>query len=104
MKHSLLVTGGAGFIGSHLSEYLLQQYPDCHCVVYDSLSYAGRLSHLENIMNHPNFTFIQGDIRDKDTLEEVFQHYHICGVFHLAAHTHVDRSIIDPLSFVEIMC
>ncbi|PHN04623.1 dTDP-glucose 4,6-dehydratase [Flavilitoribacter nigricans] len=100
-KRHLLITGGAGFIGSHLVQLLVKKYPDYHIVNLDKLTYAGNLENLKGIEDAPNYTFVRGDIQDADFLQKLFSDYHIDGVIHLAAESHVDRSIESPIAFIE---
>ena len=99
--NSILVTGGAGFIGSNLVEHLVNIYPDFKIVVVDSLTYAGDLENLNAVKDYKNFTFVHGSICDRNLMERVFHHYIVHGVIHLAAESHVDRSIKDPLAFIK---
>ncbi len=101
MKQTILITGGAGFIGSHLVKMLVNKYPDYHIVNLDLLTYAGNLANLRDIEEKSNYTFVKGDIVDTDFLNSLFQQYNFDGVIHLAAESHVDRSIEDPISFIK---
>jgi len=94
----LLVTGGAGFIGSNFIHYMLNNYPDCKIVNLDKLTYAGNLDNLKDVENDQRYEFIHGDIRDKELVKKIYKKVH--GVVHLAAETHVDRSIVDAGEFV----
>ena len=98
---NILVTGGAGFIGSHLVRLLVNKYPDYHIINMDVLSYAGNLENLKDIENKENYTFIKCDICDVETVNQVFKKYQIDSIIHLAAESHVDRSIKDPFSFAR---
>lgn len=97
----ILITGGAGFIGSHVVRLLVNKYPDYHIINLDKLTYAGNLANLKDIEDKPNYTFVKADICDYDTVLKVFQKYDINGVIHLAAESHVDRSIKDPFTFAH---
>lgn len=94
----LLVTGGAGFIGSNFIRHMLNTYPSCRIINLDKLTYAGNLDNLKDVEDNPRYEFIQGDIRDAKLVREVFQR--VNGVVHMAAETHVDRSILDAGEFV----
>ena len=96
-----LVTGGAGFIGSHVIRLFVNKYPDYHIINIDKLTYAGNLANLKDIENAPNYTFVKADICDFDRIMELFNQYQIDGVIHLAAESHVDRSIKDPFTFAR---
>jgi len=98
---NILITGGAGFIGSHVVRRLVNQYPDAKIVNLDALTYAGNLENLRDVESAPNYTFIKGDICDKMLIPKIFADYQITHVVHLAAESHVDRSISNPLAFVE---
>ena len=98
---NILVTGGAGFIGSHLVRLLINKYPDYHIVNMDVLTYAGNLENLNDVEDKDNYTFIKCDICDLKKVTEVFREYNIDSVIHLAAESHVDRSIEDPFSFAK---
>ncbi|MDB4228232.1 dTDP-glucose 4,6-dehydratase [Flavobacteriaceae bacterium] len=98
---NILVTGGAGFIGSHLVRLLVNTYPDYHIVNMDVLTYAGNLENLKDIEAKDNYTFVKCDICDVKKVIEVFEEYKINSVIHLAAESHVDRSIEDPFSFAQ---
>jgi len=97
----LLITGGAGFIGSHLIRRLVTYYPNYQIYNLDALTYAGNLENLNDIETSPNYTFVKGNIIDDDFLTHIFAAHAFDGVIHLAAESHVDRSIIDPLAFVR---
>lgn len=101
MKQTILITGGAGFIGSHLVRMLVEKYPEKHIVNLDLLTYAGNLANLQDIEDKPNYTFVKGDIVDGDFLNDLFKKYNFDGVIHLAAESHVDRSIEDPIAFIK---
>ncbi|MBR9922663.1 MAG: dTDP-glucose 4,6-dehydratase [Bacteroidetes bacterium] len=98
---TILVTGGAGFIGSHLVRLLVNKYPDAHILNLDALTYAGNLANLKDIEDAPNYTFLKGRIEDPEFLKKVFEEYEVDGVIHLAAESHVDRSITDPMAFLR---
>lgn len=98
---NILITGGAGFIGSHLVRIFVNKYPNYHIVNLDKLTYAGNLENLRDIENKENYTFVKGDICDFDFIESLFVKYSIDGVIHLAAESHVDRSIKDPFAFAQ---
>ena len=98
---NILITGGAGFIGSHVVRLFVNKYPEYNIVNLDKLTYAGNLANLKDIENKPNYKFIKGDICDYDLLKDIFTKYDINGVLHLAAETHVDRSIKDPFIFAK---
>ena len=98
---NILVTGGAGFIGSHLVRLLVNKYPDYHIINMDVLTYAGNLENLNDIENKENYTFVKCDICDVEKVNQVFKKYQIDSVIHLAAESHVDRSIKDPFSFAR---
>lgn len=98
---NLLITGGAGFIGTHLVKRLVHSYPDYRIVNLDKLTYAGNLENLRDVESAPNYVFVKGDILNQELLRELFETYRFDGVIHLAAESHVDRSISNPLSFVE---
>ncbi len=97
--NNLLVTGGAGFIGSHLVRLLVNKYPDKKIINVDKLTYAGNLENLKDIENKGNYTFIKADICDEAAIKKIFADYKIDGVIHLAAESHVDRSITNPFEF-----
>ncbi len=96
----ILITGGAGFIGSHLVRLMVHKYPDYKIVNLDKLTYAGNLENLKDLENAPNYTFVKGDITEPE-IEDLFQDFQFDGVIHLAAESHVDRSIADPMSFIH---
>ncbi len=99
-KRTILVTGGAGFIGSNLLHLLVPKYPDYHFVNLDKLTYAGNLANLREVENASNYTFVRGDITDPQFLVELFSRFDFDSIIHLAAESHVDRSISDPMSFI----
>ncbi|RYG54072.1 MAG: dTDP-glucose 4,6-dehydratase [Chitinophagaceae bacterium] len=101
MPRNILITGGAGFIGSHLVRLFVTKYPDYNIVNLDKLTYAGNLENLRDIDTMPNYTFVKGDIADLSFVRSMFEQYQFDGVLHCAAESHVDRSISDPLAFVE---
>ena len=100
-KRNILITGGAGFIGSHVVRLFVKKYPDYHIVNLDKLTYAGNLENLKDIEAEPNYTFVKADICDYERIVELFRDYEIDGVIHLAAESHVDRSIKDPFTFAR---
>ena len=97
----ILITGGAGFIGSHVVRRFVNNYPNYQIFNLDALTYAGNLENITDIQDASNYTFIKGDIVDADFINDLFQEHQFEGVLHLAAESHVDRSITDPLSFVR---
>ncbi len=101
MKRNILITGGAGFIGSHVVRLFVNKYPDYRIVNLDKLTYAGNLANLKDVENAPNYAFVHADICDFDAMFDIFKRYDIDGVIHLAAESHVDRSIKDPFTFAR---
>ncbi len=101
MDHKILITGGAGFIGSHLTRLFVTKYPHYSIVNLDKLTYAGNLENLKDIEPAANYTFVKGDIEDAVHVKELFEKYKFSGVLHCAAESHVDRSITDPMAFVK---
>ncbi|PJJ10919.1 dTDP-glucose 4,6-dehydratase [Flavobacterium sp. 1] len=97
----ILITGGAGFIGSHVVRRFVNNYPNYQIFNLDALTYAGNLENIKDIENEPNYTFVKGDITDENFIDNLFQEQLFDGVIHLAAESHVDRSIEDPLAFVR---
>ena len=100
-KSKLLITGGAGFIGSHLVRLFVRKYPQYHIYNLDKLTYAGNLANLTDIEKSDNYSFIKGDIVDTDFINKLFQEYQFDEVIHLAAESHVDRSIASPMDFIQ---
>lgn len=98
---NILITGGAGFIGSHVVRLFVNKYPEYHIINLDKLTYAGNLANLKDVEDQPNYTFVKADICDFDKMLELFKQYHVDGVIHLAAESHVDRSIRDPFAFAH---
>ena len=98
---SLLITGGAGFIGGHVVRLMTQRYPDYHIICLDKLTYAGNLETIADIAEAPNFTFVQADICDYETMRRLLVEQEVDGIIHLAAESHVDRSISDPFTFAR---
>jgi dTDP-glucose 4,6-dehydratase len=97
---NILVTGGAGFIGSNFVKYMLDKYSGCKIINVDTLTYAGNLENLKDIVDNPNNVFIRADIRDRDKIDEIFASYGIDTVVNFAAESHVDRSIVEPEVFL----
>lgn len=100
-KKKILITGGAGFIGSHVVRLFVNQYPEYHIINLDLLTYAGNLGNLRDVENASNYTFVKADICDYEVVQNLFRKYEINGVLHLAAESHVDRSIRDPFTFAR---
>src|SRR3990172_4326753 len=98
---NLLITGGAGFIGSNFVRYMAAQYPGYRIVNYDNLTYAGNLESLKDVEKRKNYVFVKGDVCDSELLSETFREYSIDAVAHLAAESHVDRSIMNPGEFLK---
>ena len=101
MRKNVLITGGAGFIGSHVVRRFVLQYPDYHIFNLDILTYAGNLENLKDIQSYKNYTFLKGDISDQQFIRSIFKKYKFDSVIHLAAESHVDRSISEPLLFAK---
>ena len=101
MKRNILITGGAGFIGSHVVRLFVNKYPDYHIVNLDKLTYAGNLANLKDIENKSNYSFVKADIADLDEMRRIISENQIDGIIHLAAESHVDRSIKDPFTFAR---
>lgn len=100
-RKTILITGGAGFIGSHVVRRFVKKYPHYRIINLDALTYAGNLRNLDDIEDAPNYLFVKGDIRDAGAMDKLFAEHRPEGVIHLAAESHVDRSISDPMAFVE---
>ncbi|MCQ2156813.1 MAG: dTDP-glucose 4,6-dehydratase [Bacteroidales bacterium] len=100
-KRTIIITGGAGFIGSHVVRLFVNKYPEYHIINVDKLTYAGNLENLRDIEDKPNYTFVKADICDFDTILGLMRRENVDGVIHLAAETHVDRSIKDPFTFAR---
>ena len=100
-KRNILVTGGAGFIGSHVVRLFVEKYPDYRIINLDALTYAGNLENLKDVEGKDNYLFIKGDICDYELVSSIFSEYAVDGVIHLAAESHVDRSIKDPFTFAR---
>lgn len=98
---NILITGGAGFIGSHVVRRFVNSYPSCNIINMDCLTYAGNLENLKDVEGKPNYHFVKVDIRDEDNVAKVFADFNIDGVIHLAAESHVDRSITNPMDFIK---
>jgi len=98
---NIIITGGAGFIGSHVVRLFVNKYPDYRIINLDKLTYAGNLANLKDIEDRPNYTFVKGDICDFDLMLKLMQQYEVDGIIHLAAESHVDRSIKDPFTFAR---
>lgn len=101
MKHNILITGGAGFIGSHLVRLMVSRYPDYEIFNLDALTYAGNLENLRDVEGVSNYHFIRADVTDYDTMLSILRQHRISGIIHLAAESHVDRSIHDPFTFAR---
>jgi len=100
-KKNILITGGAGFIGSHVVRLFVNNYPEYRIINLDKLTYAGNLNNLRDVENQPNYTFVKEDICNLERMVELFDEYNVDGVIHLAAESHVDRSITDPFTFAQ---
>lgn len=100
-KRNILITGGAGFIGSHVVRLFVNKYPGYHIICLDKLTYAGNLANLKDIEDAPNYTFVKADICDYETIQALMQQHNIDSIIHLAAESHVDRSIKDPFTFAR---
>jgi dTDP-glucose 4,6-dehydratase len=100
-KQNIIITGGAGFIGSHVVRLFVNKYPDYNIINLDLLTYAGNLENLRDVENCPNYKFVKADICDFDTMLKVMKENEVTGIIHLAAESHVDRSILDPFSFAR---
>ena len=98
---SIIITGGAGFIGSHVVRLFVNKYPDYRIINVDKLTYAGNLANLKDIEDKPNYRFVRADICDFDTIYALMQEEHVTGVIHLAAESHVHRSIKDQLTLAR---
>ncbi len=101
MKRNILITGGAGFIGSHVVRLFVNKYPDYRIINLDKLTYAGNLANLKDVEDKSNYTFVKADIADLDEMRRVIREFKIDGIIHLAAESHVDRSIKDPFTFAR---
>lgn len=100
-KRNVIITGGAGFIGSHVVRLFVNKYPEYHIINVDKLTYAGNLANLKDIEQKPNYTFVKADICDLETMRQFMEQEHVDGIIHLAAESHVDRSIRDPFTFAH---
>lgn len=100
-KRNIIITGGAGFIGSHVVRLFVNKYPDYHIINVDKLTYAGNLANLKDVENCPNYTFVKADICDFDKMLSLMEQFQVDGIIHLAAESHVDRSIKDPFTFAR---
>ena len=99
MKRTIIITGGAGFIGSHVVRLFVNKYPEYNIINLDKLTYAGNLENLKDIEDKPNYSFVRMDICDFQSIFKLMKNKNVDGIIHLAAESHVDRSIKDPFTF-----